>query len=742
VATDKKSDNQQTFLGCLIWTLLGMLLSGLVWYFFFYKPQKNVVDLTTFIEQVRQGKVKHIDVQNDLVQWTQKDDQQFKTYLEPEVSIYEQLNYAKIDLDSSKLTIRVQPPAFWSQTSTLLWLFFLVISCFLLLLFTVVYENSMKNQLSKFKNNLIKKVTDKNKKLSFDEVGGAALAKQELKMIIEFLKNPERFTAIGAQMPKGVLLEGLPGTGKTLLAKAVASEADANFFYTSGSDFIEMFVGVGASRIRELFQQAKNKLPAIIYIDELDAIGVQRSSISNEESSRTLNQLLVELDGFEGREGLIVIASTNRAELLDKALIRQGRFDKRILVDLPNAEERHQILSIHAQKTKMAEDVKFDEVVHHTISFSGAELANIVNEAALLSAQAGQQVIEQSFLIHAMKRQGIIIPDLTNFLEIKQVIGQKIIGQDSALTAIAYSICCHYAMLRNQTEVDLKSRNKPNLFIYGSSGSGKTLMIQSAIEFLGVSYISITASSLMAESMENILIRLLSQANNDLRRAQYGIIHIYGMESLMLDRVNLQEELARIIEGRTFNLTDNKHSLSMNNQVISIETKNILFICELTHHHDVKWNGLDIEDFEIDGVKPRWEQKVSEMELDLKSINKTHEEKLAALGLSSRLLKQFPILTSTDTLDGEQLLTLLKEGDNSIINQFTKRCLEMEIQVDVEESAFSAMTNQVIREGSDVRSFSRILDRVLLNTLSNPASEGTITITEAMFHQAVEDFKS
>jgi cell division protease FtsH len=230
----------------------------------------------------------------------------------------------------------------------------------------------------------------------FDDVAGIEEAKEELQEVVVFLKNPEKFTAVGARIPKGVLLVGQPGTGKTLLAKAIAGEAGVPFFSISGSEFVEMFVGVGASRVRDLFRKAKESAPCIVFIDEIDAVGRQRGAGiggGNDEREQTLNQLLTEMDGFEGNSGIIVIAATNRVDVLDMALLRPGRFDRQIIVDLPTYSGRLDILKVHARNKKMAEDVSLEAVARRTPGFSGAELANLLNEAAILTARRRKEAI-------------------------------------------------------------------------------------------------------------------------------------------------------------------------------------------------------------------------------------------------------------------------------------------------------------------------------------------------------------
>ena len=242
----------------------------------------------------------------------------------------------------------------------------------------------------------IKNTNDEKRKTTFDDVAGADEEKEELKEVVEFLKNPEKFNKLGARIPKGVLLVGPPGTGKTLLARAVAGEAGVPFFSISGSDFVEMFVGVGASRVRDLFDQAKKKSPCIIFIDEIDAVGRQRGAGlggGNDEREQTLNQLLVEMDGFGVNEGVILIAATNRPDVLDPALLRPGRFDRQVVVSYPDVNGREAILKVHARKKPLAPDVKLKTIAKTTAGFTGADLENLLNEAALLAARANKKAI-------------------------------------------------------------------------------------------------------------------------------------------------------------------------------------------------------------------------------------------------------------------------------------------------------------------------------------------------------------
>ena len=243
--------------------------------------------------------------------------------------------------------------------------------------------------------------------MTFGDVAGCDEAKEEISEVVEFLKDPKKFTKMGGRMPKGILMVGPPGTGKTLLAKAVAGEADVPFFSISGSDFVEMFVGVGASRVRDMFEQGRKNAPCLIFIDEIDAVGRQRGAGlggGNDEREQTLNSLLVEMDGFDTTEGVIIIAATNRPDVLDSALLRPGRFDRQIYVDLPDLVGREQILRVHAKKIHLSENVDLSVIARGTPGLSGAELANLLNEAALLAARRGKKKVEMADVDEAREK--------------------------------------------------------------------------------------------------------------------------------------------------------------------------------------------------------------------------------------------------------------------------------------------------------------------------------------------------
>ena len=294
-------------------------------------------------------------------------------------------------------------PPFWMSLLTSLLPILLMVGLF----FFLMQQSSGGGKMSQFGKSKAKVVIEEKNKVTFDDVAGADEVKEELEEIVDFLRSPKKFNEIGAKVPKGVLLYGPPGTGKTLLARAVAGEAGVAFFSISGSDFVEMFVGVGASRVRDLFEQAKKNAPCIIFIDEIDAVGRQRGAGvggGHDEREQTLNQLLVEMDGFNSNEGIIIIAATNRPDILDPALLRPGRFDRQVTVDRPDVRGREEILKVHVRKKPLASDVDLSVIAKQTAGFTGADLANLVNEAALLSARQGLKKIGHQQLEQSIER--------------------------------------------------------------------------------------------------------------------------------------------------------------------------------------------------------------------------------------------------------------------------------------------------------------------------------------------------
>ena len=386
--------------------------------------------------------------------------------------------------------------------------------------------------------------TDKNK-VTFDDVAGVDEEKEELEEIVEFLKNPKKFTDMGARIPKGVLLVGQPGTGKTLLAKAVAGEAGVPFFIISGSDFVEMFVGVGASRVRDLFDEAKKKAPCIIFIDEIDAVGRQRGAGlggGHDEREQTLNQLLVEMDGFSANEGVIVLAATNRPDVLDKALLRPGRFDRQIVVSSPDVKAREQILEVHSRKKKLAIDVDLKTIAKNTSGFSGADLENVLNEAALLAArrnlrEIGMQEIEDAMVKVTMgpEKRTRVRSDKEQKLVAYHEAGHAVVSrflptQDPVhqISIVPRGMAGGYTMYRPTEDKSFMSR---------------TEMVENIVSLLG---------GRVAEKL--ILDDISTGASNDIERATKiarAMVTKYGMSD-RIGTITLGQDQEEVFLGRDF----------------------------------------------------------------------------------------------------------------------------------------------------------------------------------------------
>ncbi|MGZ7065799.1 MAG: ATP-dependent zinc metalloprotease FtsH [Candidatus Aminicenantales bacterium] len=375
---------------------------------------KKDVTFSQFMTEVEQGRVEKVTIQESELNGVFKDGQTFKTILPGGYAdLIKILRENKVDIvvkDTSR-----------SPLFTILIGWFPIL---LIILFWVFFMRQMQaggNKAMSFGKSRAKLFSAQQKKVTFKDVAGVEEAENELQEIIEFLKDPRRFQRLGGRIPKGVLLVGAPGTGKTLLARAVAGEADVPFFSISGSDFVEMFVGVGASRVRDLFDQGKKHAPCLIFIDEIDAVGRQRGAGlggGHDEREQTLNQLLVEMDGFDSNEGIILIAATNRPDILDSALLRPGRFDRRIVVAMPDAKGREEILRVHVRKVPLGDDVDLKVLARSTPGFCGADLANLVNEAALLGARNSQDKVNMKDLEFAkdkvlmgVERKSMIISD-------------------------------------------------------------------------------------------------------------------------------------------------------------------------------------------------------------------------------------------------------------------------------------------------------------------------------------------
>jgi cell division protease FtsH len=361
------------------------------------------VSFTEFTEQIDNNQISEskLTVEDDKISYTLKDGQENFTYKETGVALAEILPEETLE----KVNILVKPNSGFLSDLLLSIIPFILIAGFFIFMFRQAQGGN--SQALSFGKSKAKLQDQTKKRVGFKDVAGAEESKEELVEVVDFLKNPQKYRAMGAKIPKGVLMIGAPGTGKTLLARAVAGEADVPFFTIAGSEFVEMFVGVGASRVRDLFKKAKTHAPCIIFIDEIDAVGRKRGAGlggSHDEREQTLNQILIEMDGFENETNVIVIAATNRPDVLDSALLRPGRFDRRVRVDMPNIIEREQILEVHAKNKPLAKGIDFKTIARQTPGFAGADIENIMNEAAIIAARKNQKNITQNNIETAVEK--------------------------------------------------------------------------------------------------------------------------------------------------------------------------------------------------------------------------------------------------------------------------------------------------------------------------------------------------
>ena len=374
---------------------------------------KEQISIGKLVEQINDGKVKKVTVQGTLIRAELKDDD--KKILETKRESTESFgdimkNYGVKEDVRNKLDVEIKEDSsfkFWASSILPILIPLVIFIAFFYFMSRGV--QGMNNKAMGFGQSTARQTDpkDKKKQKTFKDVAGVNEAKEELKEIVEFLKEPKKFDIMGAKIPKGVLLMGPPGTGKTLLAKAVAGEAGVQFFHMSGSEFVEMFVGVGASRVRDLFTKAKKAAPAIVFIDEIDAVGRRRGTGlggGHDEREQTLNQILVEMDGFEPNIGVIVIAATNRPDVLDPALLRPGRFDRRVTLDLPDIKDRNDILKIHAKDKPLAKEVSLKKVAERTPGFTGADLENLLNEAAILAVRRDKKKVDEGEILESIEK--------------------------------------------------------------------------------------------------------------------------------------------------------------------------------------------------------------------------------------------------------------------------------------------------------------------------------------------------
>ena len=418
----------------ILWVVIATVLMTVFNSFTGRPANVREVEYSEFIEMVRAGNVNSVQIDGRTVRGRTDDNRAFVTYNPDDGKLVDELLQANVN-------VRGEPPnepGLLQQILISTFPFLLIIAIWIYLMRQMQGGPGGRGALS-FGKSRARMLNEDQVKVTFADVAGVEEAKQEVQELVEFLRDPGKFQRLGGKIPRGVLMVGSPGTGKTLLAKAIAGEAKVPFFTISGSDFVEMFVGVGASRVRDMFEQAKKHAPCIIFIDEIDAVGRHRGAGlggGHDEREQTLNQLLVEMDGFEGNEGIIVIAATNRPDVLDPALLRPGRFDRQVVVPLPDVRGREQILKVHMGKVPLADNVKASIIARGTPGFSGADLANLVNEAALFAARANQRSVHMSDFERAKdkimmgsERKSMVMSDDEKKLTAYHESGHAIVGR-------------------------------------------------------------------------------------------------------------------------------------------------------------------------------------------------------------------------------------------------------------------------------------------------------------------------
>ena len=551
-----------------MWLIIGVIfivvLSSII------ENSDSKLKYSELISNINSGNVEDIEIQSDGTSAivTLKDEQLKREVNIPDMESF--MSFAEPFLNDGAFTLEERSESIFMVLLTLLTPFGLLIIFFIFWFFMMggVGNGNAGNKTMSFGKSKARMMTPAEKnKITFDDVAGVDEEKEELEEVVEFLKNPKKFTDMGARIPKGVLLVGQPGTGKTLLAKAVAGEAGVPFFIISGSDFVEMFVGVGASRVRDLFDQAKKNAPCIIFIDEIDAVGRQRGAGlggGHDEREQTLNQLLVEMDGFAANEGVIVLAATNRPDVLDKALLRAGRFDRQIVVGMPDVKAREQILEVHSRKKKLADDVDLKVIAKNTSGFAGADLENVLNEAALLAArrnlnEIGMQEIEDAMVKVTMgpEKKTKVRSDKENRLVAYHEAGHAVVShyletQDPVhqISIVPRGMAGGYTMYRPTEDKSFMS---------------KTEMEENIVSLLG---------GRVAESL--ILNDISTGASNDIERATKiarSMVTQYGM-SERIGTLTLGQGQEEVFLGRDFGHT--KEYSEETAAVIDEETKRIV----------------------------------------------------------------------------------------------------------------------------------------------------------------------
>ncbi len=551
-----------------VWLIIGVILIVVI--SSIMENSNNKMTYSELIENIEEGNVSSVQLSagGGSAKVTLNDNS--KTIKQVNIpSLDSFVTYAEQYIKNGNLALEEESESIWITILSLITPFGLLV---IFLIFWFFMMNPANNQggnktmtFGKSRARMIN--TAEKNKITFDDVAGVDEEKEELEEIVEFLKNPKKYTDMGARIPKGVLLVGQPGTGKTLLAKAVAGEAGVPFFIISGSDFVEMFVGVGASRVRDLFEQAKRNAPCIIFIDEIDAVGRQRGAGlggGHDEREQTLNQLLVEMDGFSANEGVIVLAATNRPDVLDKALLRAGRFDRQIVVGAPDVKAREQILEVHSKKKRLADDVDLRIIAKNTSGFAGADLENVLNEAALLAARRNKTEIGMQEIEDAMVKVTMGPEKKT---KVRSDHEKKLVAYHEA----GHAVVSKFLPTQDPVhEISIVPRGMAGGYTMYRPTEDKSFMSKTAMEEQIISLLG----GRVAEAL--ILNDISTGASNDIERASQiarSMVTVYGMSS-RLGAIMYGQGQGEVFLGR--DLAQTKNYSEETAAIIDEEVKSII----------------------------------------------------------------------------------------------------------------------------------------------------------------------